>query len=198
MKLRSSLPGSLLPVFSLSLLLAAGCSDDSPATDAGAPSDVGTPADSGTPSDVGIPVDSGAPDSGVPAAPRVLAVSATGHDRFYGVTFDPTGRFYAAGVVSEGNVAATADFETVVARFTATGELDTTFGQGGYARRNVAGGPRRRGGARASWCSLAGRSSWWPASSTSPPGPTRATATSPWCATTPTGRATPASASTAW
>ncbi|MBP6833776.1 MAG: hypothetical protein KA978_23520 [Deltaproteobacteria bacterium] len=138
MKLRSSLPGSLLPVFSLSLLLAAGCSDDSPATDAGAPSDVGTPADSGTPSDVGIPVDSGAPDSGVPAAPRVLAISATGHDRFFGVTFDPAGNFYAVGVVSNGNVAATADFETVVAKFSAAGALDTTFGTGGYARRNLA------------------------------------------------------------
>lgn len=78
----------------------------------------------------------------------MIAVSATGHDRFYGVTFDPTGRFYAVGAVSEGNVAATADFETVVARFTAAGEFDTTFGQSGYARRNVAvglGGELARG-----------------------------------------------------
>jgi len=63
MKLRSSLPGSLLPVFSLSLLLAAGCSDDSPATDSGTPSDVGIPVDSGAP-------DSGAIDSGVEAGER--------------------------------------------------------------------------------------------------------------------------------
>jgi len=102
---------------SLALLLAAGCNYSESITDAGV-------------------ADASAADGGA-AGPRVLAVSATGHDRFYGVTFDPTGRFYAAGVVSEGNVAATADFETVVARFTATGELDTTFGQGGYARRNV-------------------------------------------------------------
>jgi len=102
---------------SLALLLAAGCNYSDSITDAGV-------------------TDAAVADGGA-SVPRVLAVSATGHDRFYGVTFDPAGRFYAAGVVSEGNVAATADFETVVARFTATGELDTTFGQGGYARRNV-------------------------------------------------------------
>ncbi len=102
----------------MALLLASGCNYADTVTDAGA-------------SDASV-TDGGA------SAPRVIAVSATGHDRFYGVTFDPTGRFYAVGVVSEGNVAATADFETVVARFTAAGELDTSFGQGGYARRNVA------------------------------------------------------------
>ena len=101
------------------LLLSAGCNFSEATTDAGL-------------------VDGGGGDASVTEAPRVVAVSATGHDRFYGVTFDPAGNFYAVGVVSESNVAATADFETVVAKFTPTGALDTTFGAGGYARRNVA------------------------------------------------------------
>ena len=131
MKIRQSLSSVVLPAFSLSVLLAAGCSDDAPATDAGV-SDVGSPADLGV-------TDAGAlPDGGAPAAPRVVAVSAAGHDRFFGVAYDAAGSFYAVGVVSSGNVAATADFETVVAKFTPAGALDTTFGAGGYARRNLA------------------------------------------------------------
>lgn len=109
--------GALFPVVSMVSLLVAGCGDPAPATDAG--------------------VDATG-DAGVTAAPRIVEVSATGHDRFYGVTFAGGGSFYAVGVVSEGNVAASADFETVVAKFTPTGELDTTFGRGGYARLNLA------------------------------------------------------------
>ncbi|MDB4931867.1 MAG: hypothetical protein JWM10_4351 [Myxococcaceae bacterium] len=156
MTIRSVVPVALLPVFSLSLLLAAGCDgDDQAATDSGTPDsgaavdagtaldsgsqvDVGTQVDAGTPVDAGSPVDAGAPDSGVPAAPRVVPVSAAGHDRFFGVAYDAAGNFYATGVVSNGNVAATADFETVVAKFTPAGALDTTFGGGGFARRNLA------------------------------------------------------------
>lgn len=126
MKARHSLSGVLLPVFSLSLLLAAGCDDSEPAV-----------ADAAV-ADSGAPVDSGSADGGVPAAPRVVAVSATGHDRFFGVTYDAAGNFYAVGVVSSSNVAATADFETVVAKFSAAGVLDTSFGTGGYARHNLA------------------------------------------------------------
>src|SRR4051812_43444131 len=58
---------------------------------------------------------------GAPAAPATLTVptptivpvSATGHDRFYGVTFDDAGNFYASGYVTDGT-ATTDDFRTVV------------------------------------------------------------------------------------
>lgn len=78
---------------------------------------------------------------------RVVPVSATGHDRFFGVAFDKQGRFYAAGSVADGTDAA-ADFKMLLARFNANGELDTTFGTGGYAIKNVAvgtGGELARG-----------------------------------------------------
>ena len=120
MKSRRSAPGAFLRASSLFLLLSAGCNFSEATTDAGV-------VDGG-----------GGGDASVTEAPRVVAVSATGHDRFYGVTFDPAGNFYAVGVVSEGNVAATADFETVVAKFTPAGALDTTFGRGGFARHNLA------------------------------------------------------------
>ncbi len=114
-------------------------------TDSGTqPTDTGTtPVDAGTqPTDSGTtPTDSGTTpaDAGTPAAtPQRVPVSATGHDRFFGVTYEPGGSFYAVGVVSNSNVAATADFETVVAKFTSAGTLDTTFGTGGFARRNLA------------------------------------------------------------
>ncbi len=86
--------------------------------------------------DSGTPVDGRRRPAG--ATPSVVAVSATGHDRFFGVTYDAAGSFYAVGVVSDSNVAATADFETVVAKFSAAGVLDTSFGTGGYARHNLA------------------------------------------------------------
>jgi uncharacterized delta-60 repeat protein len=79
--------------------------------------------------------------------PKLVPVSAAGHDRFFGVAFDSQGRFYATGSVADGTDAS-ADFKMVVARFGADGALDTTFGTGGYAIKNVAvgaGGELARG-----------------------------------------------------
>ncbi|MFO0576195.1 MAG: hypothetical protein U1A78_19505 [Polyangia bacterium] len=92
--------------------------------------------------------DAGSPDGGVAELqPRLVSASAAGHDRLFGVAFEPQGRFYATGVIADGTDAA-ADFKMLVARFNAAGELDPTFGSGGYAIKNVAvgkGGELARG-----------------------------------------------------
>lgn len=69
--------------------------------------------------------------------PTVVPISTTGHDRFFGVAYDRQGNVYAAGVVADGTGAAT-DYAMVVAKFSATGSLDTSFGTNGFAIRNVA------------------------------------------------------------
>ena len=118
--------------------LVAGCGDSSSTPDAATdvtqpPADASTPNDTASPSDVAPPADAGS------AQPRLVPVSAMGHDRFFGVTFDPAGNFYAVGVVSD-TTDATADFRTVVAKFNASGALDTTFGTNGFATHNLATG----------------------------------------------------------
>jgi len=70
---------------------------------------------------------------------HIVPVSATGHDHFYGVAFDPQGNLYATGQVAPGTDAAT-DYASVVAKFNPTGQLDLTFGDHGFAIRNVAAG----------------------------------------------------------
>jgi uncharacterized delta-60 repeat protein len=67
---------------------------------------------------------------------KVLAVSATGHDRFFAVTFDNDGNYYAAGSVAD-STENTADSKMLVAKFKADGELDTSFGTDGYAIHNA-------------------------------------------------------------
>jgi len=67
--------------------------------------------------------------------PRRVAVSATGHDRYFGVAFDDESGFYVTGQVQDGT-AATDDVRTVVAHFTASGDLDTSFGTGGFYTNN--------------------------------------------------------------
>lgn len=143
----------------VSFALAAACSDSpaTPAPDAGAdapavdsapadvagdastPTDATTPADATTPTDA-TPADATTPaDAAMPAAPRAVPVSAMGHDRFFGVTYDRAGNFYAVGVVADGTDAM-ADFRTVVAKFRADGTLDTSFGAMGFATHNIATG----------------------------------------------------------
>lgn len=95
------------------------------------------PATSPTQPDGGSDADLASPAAEV--KPKVVPVSATGHDRFYGVAFDAQGSFYATGVVADGTDAAT-DFKMVVAKFTADGALDASFGAGGFAIKNVATG----------------------------------------------------------
>ncbi len=71
------------------------------------------------------------------ATPKTFDITAGGNDRFYGVTFDADDNIYAVGVTSPG-FDATADYSTVVAKFKPDGSLDKTFGDDGYAIRNVA------------------------------------------------------------
>ncbi|MEI9939169.1 MAG: delta-60 repeat domain-containing protein [Pseudomonadota bacterium] len=71
------------------------------------------------------------------ATPKTFDITAGGNDRFYGVAFDADDNIYAVGVTSAG-FDATADYATVVAKFTPEGSLDTSFGDNGYAIRNVA------------------------------------------------------------
>ncbi len=98
-----------------------GDAGDSPVTDGGAAGD-----GSGT-----------ALHLSAEATPLVLQITPGGQDRFYGVTFDADDNIYAVGVTAP-STATTADFSTVVAKFTPEGELDESFGDQGYAIRNVA------------------------------------------------------------
>ncbi|MCP3064151.1 hypothetical protein LXT21_35800 [Myxococcus sp. K38C18041901] len=58
--------------------------------------------------------------------------SETENDRFWGVTFGPDNKVYAAGFVTEGS-----DNRFAVARFNLDGSRDTTFGTGGIVTVNV-------------------------------------------------------------
>jgi uncharacterized delta-60 repeat protein len=93
--------------------------------------------DANQPAYTGSPVVSA--DGGLTAAigPLSIAISATGHSRFYNVKFDPAGNIYAVGVVADGTDAST-DFAMVVAKFSPVGVIDTTFGTNGFAIKNVA------------------------------------------------------------
>lgn len=71
------------------------------------------------------------------ATPKTFDITAGGNDRFYGVTFDADDNIYAVGVTSSA-FDATADYATVIAKFTPDGALDPSFGDNGYAIRNVA------------------------------------------------------------
>lgn len=69
--------------------------------------------------------------------PFRVSLSLTGHDRFFGVTYDAEGNIYAVGQVSTG-IANGDDFAFVVAKFLASGDLDASFGNDGVAIKNVA------------------------------------------------------------
>lgn len=137
------------PVLACSLVV--GCGDDS--GDEGATSPDGSAPDSAAPTlDAGLDasldaaLDAGAstpdaaqgPDASVAFVPKVIAapISATGNDRFYGVTHDSAGNIYAVGQTST-STESRADYAFVVAKFSAEGVLDSSFGSGGYAIKNV-------------------------------------------------------------
>jgi uncharacterized delta-60 repeat protein len=77
-----------------------------------------------------LPLSVGAPAEFAQPVP----LSTTGHDRFLGVTWDGS-KVVAAGFVREGG-----DTKFAVARFSADGARDTTFGVGGVVTVNVAQG----------------------------------------------------------
>lgn len=85
----------------------------------------------------GVDGGSGADGGAAGVKTTIVPISATGHDRFYGVAYDAQGNLYATGQVAD-STATNADYSTVVAKFKPTGELDQSFGSGGLAVRNVA------------------------------------------------------------
>jgi uncharacterized delta-60 repeat protein len=109
----------LLACSGLALALAAGCSEPPPPSG----QDMTGMADMG--------------GGQMETKPVVVPVSADGHDRFFGVAYGAGGEFFAAGAVADGT-ATTADFKMVVAKFSAAGALDKSFGKDGFAIRNVA------------------------------------------------------------
>ena len=68
-------------------------------------------------------------DTFTPPTPIAVPLSATGPDQLFGATPAPGGGFYVAGFAADG-VAATDPRLVTVARLTAAGALDTTFGGG--------------------------------------------------------------------
>jgi uncharacterized delta-60 repeat protein len=78
-----------------------------------------------------------APDASTFNAKVISAqVSATGNDRFYGVTHDRQGNIYAVGQTST-TTEGTSDYSYLVAKYSKDGVLDTSFGSSGYAIKNV-------------------------------------------------------------
>jgi uncharacterized delta-60 repeat protein len=69
--------------------------------------------------------------------PQVVPVSPTGHDRFYGVTYDPAGNIYVTGQTGTGTAAET-DYALLLGKFLPTGMPDTSFGSAGFITLNVA------------------------------------------------------------
>lgn len=80
-------------------------------------------------------------------APKVVPLSASGPDALFGVAFDPAGAFYGVGSLADSTDAA-ADHAVFVAKFKADGTLDTTFGDTGVARLNIAEGGKNGESAR--------------------------------------------------
>lgn len=118
------------------------------ATSGGAVADKGGAAAQGATSGKDKPQsDKGARPEGSNLEPVVVPLSETGHDRFYGVTYDKKGNIFAVGQVAEG-VEATTDFSLAVAKFDAKGGLDRSFGKDGVATQNVAVGGTVRENAR--------------------------------------------------
>lgn len=86
------------------------------------------------------PKDGGTADAADGSAPEakpiVLPLSANGHDRIFGIAVDAAGNVFAAGTRSA-TADATDDFESILVKIGPDGTLDTTFGTGGIASKNV-------------------------------------------------------------
>jgi uncharacterized delta-60 repeat protein len=119
------------PVLACSLLVA--CGDDDGGDDGVSP-DGGKP--DGSTALLDASMDATAGDAGLAAKIISAQISATGNDRFFGVTHDSAGNIYAVGQTATSTVG-TADYSYVVAKYSQDGVLDTSFGTNGYAIKNV-------------------------------------------------------------
>jgi uncharacterized delta-60 repeat protein len=112
---------------------------------AGEAGDSGSGGDAGNGSggDAGAPTGSGGEGGNGPDAPvtiqKVFPLSATGPDRFFGVTYGADGSIFAVGQIAISNDS-NADQALLLAKFTPEGNLDASFGAGGVVVRNVANG----------------------------------------------------------
>ena len=139
----------MFPVAALMTFAAivAACGDDdtqvSPTPDSGTstPAEAGG-TDSGPGTDSSTPTDSGTDSGPAEIKPISLALSPAGHDRFFGISYDSAGNLYAVGQVTA-STDASDEQETVVAKITAAGALDTTFGAGGFVKTNLVVGPEQ-------------------------------------------------------
>ena len=147
-KLRHLLVPSVLGAL-VSAALIVACDDSAiapPAVDAST-GDATPTVDSGTAQpDATITTDSSvdAPsdattDAASPIKPVTVALEAQGHDRFLGVAYDSAGNFYAVGT-SIPDTSADTDVQSIVVKFNAQGQRDTTFGTNGVAKVNLSAG----------------------------------------------------------
>ncbi|MFO0558072.1 MAG: hypothetical protein U0269_08630 [Polyangiales bacterium] len=72
----------------------------------------------------------------IPTMPVNLNLSTMGHDRLFGLAFNTDGSFFAVGTLSD-STEATADFRTLLVKFTATGQIDRSWGTNGFVTRNL-------------------------------------------------------------
>lgn len=82
------------------------------------------------------------PDMTVPPVKetvKIIPISAMGHDRLYGVTFDKDGNIFATGLAGDG-IDATTNMKTVVAKFDRYGELVPGFGTNGVVVYDIVAG----------------------------------------------------------
>lgn len=70
------------------------------------------------------------------AAVRSVSVEPDGNDGYFGVVFDAEGNFFAVGSATEVS-GDSPDTYMAVTKFLPNGDIDTTFGQNGVARKNV-------------------------------------------------------------
>ncbi|HMI89062.1 MAG TPA: hypothetical protein VK550_33520 [Polyangiaceae bacterium] len=137
-------------------LLAVACGDDAKTSSAGTGSSsgaggsggagagstgsaggsAGTGGNAGTGGSAGS-AGSGDRDAETGPQPQIIAISATGHDRFYGVVHDASGNIFATGHVAD-STASTADYATVLVKLLPSGAKDASFGSGGVVTYNAA------------------------------------------------------------
>lgn len=70
------------------------------------------------------------------STPIINNISANGHDRLFNLAFDAMGNIFGVGVQSA-DTTSTADFSTIVVKFTPQGKIDTTFGTNGVFNKNI-------------------------------------------------------------
>src|SRR5688572_25921199 len=91
---RLSIPAGLLACF---VAAVTACGDDdvqvtpTPTPEGGTPIDSGGGTDTGTGTDTGLPPTDSGTDAPVTITPKTITLSATGHDRFFGITYDAAG-----------------------------------------------------------------------------------------------------------